>query len=260
MFSSSSNVDIPGKGIRLMAKTLHDWLSSDVERVRGKPMRWLSERYFFRDPMRPVYSDPAYFFPPADGILLYAMEVAPDEKIIDIKGRPYSLRTALRDPMFGKRCLVVGIFMTFYDVHVNRIPYAGRLCYRELDAIDTYNFPMIYVEKDILEELAPYTRRADYLMNNQRVVNRIFSIDLGQHYYVLQVADYDVDSITPFRLKQNQAFAQNERFSMIRYGSQVDLIVPLSERFTLKPMLGEGMHVEAGVDPLVRIEMKRDQY
>lgn len=61
-------------------------------------------------------------------------------------------------------------------------------------------------------------------------MNRIFSIELGQHCYVLQVADYDVDCITPFRLKQNQPFAQNQRFSQIRYGSQVDLILPLSPR------------------------------
>lgn len=237
-----------------MARPLHEWLQSDVARVRGKPMRWLSERYFFRDPARAVYSDTGYFFPPADGVVLYAKEAGPAEEIVDIKGRSYSLRNALRDERFDRRCLVVGIFMTFYDVHINRVPYAGRLCYRELDAIDTFNHPMIEVEKDLLEELAPYTRHAGYLFNNQRVVNRIFSIDLGQHYYVLQVADYDVDCITPFRLKQNQPFAQNERFSMIRYGSQVDLIIPLSGRYTYTPLLGAGMHVEAGVDPLVRID------
>jgi phosphatidylserine decarboxylase len=239
-----------------MAKTLHEWLQTDVARVRAKPMRWLSERHFFRDPSRAVYSDADYFFPPADGIVLYAKEVDPTGEIIDIKGRSYSLKSALRDPAFDKRCLVVGIFMTFYDVHVNRVPYAGRLCYREIDAIDTYNYPMIEVEKDLLEELAPFTRRAGYLFNNQRVVNRVFSLELGQHYYVLQVADYDVDCITPFRLKQNQVFAQNQRFSMIRYGSQVDLIIPLSGQYLYTPVLGAAMHVEAGIDPLVRITDK----
>ncbi|MEA3273993.1 MAG: phosphatidylserine decarboxylase [Pseudomonadota bacterium] len=236
-----------------MAKTLNEWLRTDVERVRSKPMRWLSERYFLRDPARAVYSDSHYFFPPADGVVLYAKEVAADAQIVQIKGRPYSLKTALRDESFDRVCLVMGIFMTFYDVHVNRIPYAGRLCYRELDPINTYNFPMIDVEKDLLEELAPYTRKAGYLFNNQRVVNRVYSIELQQHYYVLQVADYDVDCITPFRLKQNQVFAQNQRFSMIRYGSQVDLIIPLSERFDLITLLSAGMHVEAGVDPAVRV-------
>lgn len=240
-----------------MAKTLREWLESEVAAVRDKPMRWLSEQYFFRDPNRSIYSDSAYFFPPADGIILYADKFAPDQPIMDIKGRPYSLREGMRDAAYDRESLVIGIFMTFYDVHINRIPYAGRLCYRELDAIDTYNYPMLGVEQDLLEEFTPYTRNADYMFNNQRVLNRIFSIDLRQHYYVLQVADYDVDAITPFRLKQNQPFAQNQRFSQIRYGSQVDLIIPLSSEFEFTPLQQAGMHVEAGVDPLVRIAPRR---
>jgi phosphatidylserine decarboxylase len=70
------------------------------------------------------------------------------------------------------------------------------------------------------------------------------------------VADYDVDCIMPFKLKQNQPFAQNQRFSLIRYGSQVDLIIPLSDYYEFTPVLEAGMHVEAGVDPLVRISQK----
>lgn len=237
-----------------MAKLLQEWLDTDVAAVRDKPMRWISEQYFFRDPNRPVFSDNAYFYPPADGIILYAKEVEADEAIIDIKGQPYSLQTAMRDRHYDRRSLVIGIFMTFYDVHINRIPYAGRLCYRELDTIDTYNYPMINVEHDLLDQVTPYTRNADYLFNNQRVLNRIFSMDLRDDYYILQVADYDVDAITPFRLKQNQHFAQNERFSQIRYGSQVDLIIPLSQRYRYSPLIKPGMHVEAGLDPLVRIE------
>lgn len=236
-----------------MAKPLREWLDTDVANVRDKPMRWLSEQYFFRDPTRAIYSDPAYFFPPADGIILYSKQVDPAEAIIDIKGKSYSLREAMRDVVFNQPCLVIGIFMTFYDVHINRIPYAGNLCYKELDTIDTYNYPMIEVEKDILEEIIPYTRNAEYLFNNQRIINRIFNLELKQYYYVLQVADYDVDSITPFKLKQNQPFAQNQRFSQIRYGSQVDLIIPLSARYRFDPLLEVGLHVEAGIDPLVRI-------
>jgi phosphatidylserine decarboxylase len=237
-----------------MAKTLQEWLETDVAAVKDRPMRWISEQYFFRDPNRPVFSDNAYFYPPADGIILYVKEVEADQAIIDIKGRSYSLQTAMRNKSFDRRSLVIGIFMTFFDVHINRIPYAGRLCYRELDTIDTFNYPMIDVEHDLLEDVTPYTRNADYLFNNQRVLNRIFSMDLRDTYYILQVADYDVDAITPFRLKQNQHFAQNERFSQIRYGSQVDLIIPLSDRYNYRPLLDAGIHVEAGIDPLVRIE------
>ncbi len=73
---------------------------------------------------------------------------------------------------------------------------------------------------------------------------------------MLQIADFDVDSILPFELKQNRPFSQNKRFSQIRYGSQVDLIVPLSERFEFTPTQQTGMHVEAGIDTLIKITEK----
>jgi phosphatidylserine decarboxylase len=182
--------------------------------------------------------------------------VRADEAIVEIKGKSYSLRDALREQDFNHECLVIGIFMTFYDVHVNRVPYPGQLSYKELDPIDTYNHPMLDVEKHILQDLRIPTDTLEYLHHNQRMVNRIFSSELGQNYYVLQIADYDVDCITPFDLKQNQAAAQGERFSMIRYGSQVDLIVPLSPKFDFEVLQKPTYHVEAGLDPLIRITRK----
>lgn len=239
-----------------MAKTLHDWLEEDVQPFQDKSVAWLSQYHFFRDPIRPTYSDLSYFFAPADGIILYQQQVKPDEAIVEIKGKPYSLRDALREPEFNTECLVIGIFMTFYDVHVNRVPYPGQLSYKELDPIGTYNRPMLDVEKYILEDLRVPHETLEYLHENQRLVNRIVSSELGGPYYVLQIADYDVDCVTPFDLKQNQAAGQGERFSMIRYGSQVDLIVPLSARFDFELLQETGCHVEAGLDPLIKLTEK----
>ncbi len=242
--------------IIVMAKTLQDWLKTDVQPVQDKSVAWLSQHHFMRDPIRPTFSDLGCFFSPADGLILYQREVSPEEAIVEIKGKAYSLRDALRDPHFDAECLVIGIFMTFYDVHVNRVPYPGQLSYKELDPIDTYNHPMLDVEKHILQELRIPNETLEYLHHNQRMVNKIHSSELGLSYYVLQVADYDVDCITPFDLKQNQAATQGERFSMIRYGSQVDLIVPLSSRFDFTTLQNTGDHVEAGVDPLIKITRK----
>lgn len=239
-----------------MAKSLQEWVDTDVSKVRDKPMRWLSEEYFFRDPNRAVYSDSSYFFAPADGIILYADTYEADEPIVDIKGKSYSLQEAMRQEGYKKRSLVIGIFMTFYDVHVNRIPYSGRLSYQELDTINSHNLPMLDVEKSLIDTFTPNVSNAEYLFSNQRMLNTIFSMELGQEYYILQIADYDVDCITPFNLKQNRTFSQNQRFSQIRYGSQVDLIIPLSETLEYVPLLKTGMHVEAGVDPIVKIIRK----
>ncbi len=236
-----------------MAKTLEEWLETDVEAVRGASMRWLAEGHFFRDPMRAAYSEPSCFFAPADGIILYQRIVSPGERLVAIKGRDFTLREAMREPTYEHRSLVVGIFMTFYDVHINRLPYTGRISWRELEPIDTYNYPMLPVEKAILDELRIDLDEAEYLRNNQRMLNRVHASSLGLTYFVLQIADFDVDSITPFELKQNQPCGQNQRFSQIRYGSQVDLIIPLSERHEFQFLQRPGMHVEAGIDPLVRI-------
>jgi len=239
-----------------MARTLKDWLETEVQPFRDKSISWISQYHFFRDPIRPTYADPSYFFSPADGIILYQQTVHPDECIVEIKGRTYSLRDALRDPHYKSPSLVIGIFMTFFDVHVNRVPFPGQLSYRELDSIDTFNHPMLDVEKSILQDLRISTDLLEYLHHNQRVVNRIYSPELGQPYYLLQIADYDVDCITPFNLRQNQRVSQGERFSVVRYGSQVDLIVPLSSRFDFETVQKTGDHVEAGIDILIKLTEK----
>lgn len=241
-----------------MGKTIQEWIDTDVVAVRDKSVRWLSQYYFFRDPIRPVYSDSSYFFAPADGIILYQRRVRSDDRIVEIKGREFSLQDAMRDTSFDQECLVVGIFMTFYDVHVNRIPYAGRLSYKALDPIDTYNYPMLAVEHGLVHDRRVQMDQAPYLYNNQRMLNRVFAPSLRQHYYILQIADFDVNSILPFELKQNWPVDQNQRFSQIRYGSQVDLIVPLSGRWRFEFTQREGMHVEAGLDTLLRITLRRD--
>ena len=240
-----------------MAKTLRKWVEEDVRPFQEKSIAWISQFHFFRDPIRPTYSDLSYFFSPADGIIVYQQETEPGDPIVEIKGKSYSLRDALRDPHFDSPSLVIGIFMTFFDVHVNRIPYPGQLSYKELDPIDTYNHPMLDVEKSLFDDLRINTELMGYLNHNQRMVNRIYSSELGGPYYILQIADYDVDCITPFDLKQNQAAAQGERFSQVRYGSQVDLIVPLSSRFDFTLLQKTGSHVEAGLDPLIKLTEKK---
>jgi phosphatidylserine decarboxylase len=236
-----------------MAKSLKEWVDTDVTPIKAKPLKWISEEHFFRDPSRPMFSDDEYFFSPADGIIIYQREVQPADGIVDIKGKTYSLRSAMQDDAFDQPCFVIGIFMTMYDVHINRLPYAGCLSYKQLDAISTFNRPMLDIEHSLVDDLTIDHSKAEYLHSNQRMINRVYASDLRQYYYVLQIADYDVDCITPFQLNQNALVGQNQRFSQIRFGSQVDLIVPLAERYHWEPVQEMGAHVEAGIDPLIRI-------
>jgi phosphatidylserine decarboxylase len=239
-----------------MAKSLKEWVETDVALVKEKPLKWISEEHFFRDPSRPMFSDTEYFFAPADGIIIYQREVQPTDCIVDIKGKAYSLRSAMQDDAFDQPCLVIGIFMTMYDVHINRLPYAGFLSYKQLDAISTFNRPMLDIEHSLVDDLTIDHNKAEYLHSNQRMINRVYAPDLRMYYYVLQIADYDVDCITPFQLNQHAGVSQNERFSQIRFGSQVDLIVPLSKRYRWELVQETGTHVEAGIDPVIRIVRK----
>src|SRR5947199_10717387 len=105
-----------------MSRTLKDWVETEVQPFRGKSISWISQYHFFRDPIRPTYSDLSYFFSPAGGIILYQQTVRPDDCILPIKGRAYSLRDALRDPNYSSPNLFSAILMKFFDVDVNPEP------------------------------------------------------------------------------------------------------------------------------------------
>jgi phosphatidylserine decarboxylase len=114
---------------------------------------------------------------------------------------------------------------------------------------------MLAVEKDILrKKINP--ANMEYLKYNERMWNSIYSPSLDYTYYLIQIADEDVNVIAPFTNSQNDIFAQNERFSLIRWGSQVDLVLPLDDRFDFELCLDDAMHVQAGIDKLVHILIK----
>ena len=237
-----------------MAKTLEKWLSTDVAKSEKLGVTKLSTEFFFRDPPRPNYIDHEHFYSPADGVILYQKFINdPTEPIVEIKGINYTLQDAIGDPDYNKPSLVIGVFMSFYDVHINRVPYGGMIQYKRLDPIESTNKPMLAIEKDILNE-AINPDNLDYLKHNERMWNKFYSPSLDYSYYVLQIADEDVNVIAPFAPEQNHLFAQNERFGLIRWGSQCDLILPLDSRYTFELCQNDHMHVEAGLDKLVRIK------
>ena len=238
-----------------MAETLEDWLNGEVAELSKLPVGELSNTFFFRDPLRPTYIDNEHFYSPADGTILYQKMVIPGapccEGIIEIKGKNYTLQDVMGDKDYNKPSLVIGIFMSFYDVHINRIPYSGTIKYNRLEPIESTNKPMLAVEKDILNKVIN-PNNMDYLKYNERVLNTIYNSFLDYTYYIVQIADEDVNVIAPFK-QQGDLCTQNERFSLIRWGSQVDLVLPIDERFSFELLLKETMHINAGLDKLIKI-------
>ncbi len=132
-----------------MAEKLEDWLNGEVAELSKLPVGELSNTFFFRDPLRPTYIDSEHFYSPADGTILYQKLVMPGapccEGIVEIKGKNYTLQDVMGDKDYNKPSLVIGIFMSFYDVHINRIPYSGTIKYNRLEPIESTNKPMLAV-------------------------------------------------------------------------------------------------------------------
>jgi len=243
-----------------MAQYLEDWLEGEVAELSKLKVGELSNTFFFRDPMRPNYVDHRHFYSPADGTILYQKVVQnATDPIVEIKGMNYTIQDVLGDKTYDKPSLVIGIFMSFYDVHINRIPYPGILQYKGLDPIESTNKPMLAIEKDILNA-AINPNNLEYLKYNERMWNKIYSPQLDYTYYLVQIADEDVNVIAPFINDQNSPVSQNERFSLIRWGSQVDLVLPLDDRFNFDLVLENEMHVNAGLDKLVKINFNNDPF
>ena len=83
--------------------------------------------------------------------------------------------------------------------------------------------------------------------------NKIYCPSINYTYYLIQIADEDVNTTAPFVNHQHEMMEQNSRFSLIRWGSQVDLVLPLDERFDFELLLENEMHVNAGLDKLIKI-------
>lgn len=213
----------------------------------------MAAQHFVRDSVRPQFVDSSVFFAPADGVIVYQRRVQPDEPLVELQGQRYTLRDALRDSELDQPCLVIGIFMTTYDVHVNRVPYAGTLSYRALPQSHTQNRPMRQLEQQLVRGGSFASASADFLFTNERLLNTVHAPDLGIAYHLLQITDHDLTTIQPFELRQVRPVMQNQRLAQIRSGSHVDLILPLTSRWTYETLVPDHWHVEAGLDPLVRI-------
>ena len=236
-----------------MSQTIDEWIQS-IDKLRKIPYPKIQQGKFLRDPIRRMMINPEIFYSPADGIIMYQKIVDGDNDLLSIKGQQYTL-SDLMEKDFEEKCLVIGIFMTFYDVHVNRIPYGGMLKFRYLTPIVSTNKPMDDVENDILKHKIgkAYDAMGIYLKYNARMVNEIYIPELNYKYYLTQIADDEVNVISHFTTQQNQFFHQNQRFSFVRWGSQVELVLPIDKRFKFKTLVPQYHHVKGCLDALVKI-------
>ena len=150
---------------------------------------------FFRDPERTTPDRENIVVSPADGRVLFVKEVL-DEKFVNGKAK------------------LVSIFMSPLNVHVNRIPITGKVEYVK------------YIKGDYL---AAFEDKASE--RNERNEIGITSPD-GKVLFT-QVAGFVARRIVS-ELKVGDSVNIGNRFGMIKFGSRVDIIVPIEWQVKVK--------------------------
>lgn len=151
---------------------------------------------FFRDPKRVVPAEPGSIVSPADGRVIIA------EKVFDSR-------------FTGSETMKISIFMNLFSVHVNRVPASGRV----LKVI--YNpgrFFSANLDKASLE-------------NEQNAV--VAETPDGKVFVFNQIAGLVARRIV-CRLKDGMDITRGKRFGLIRFGSRLDVYLPLDSRITVR--------------------------
>lgn len=166
--------------------------------------------WFFRDPVRVPPPDGRLIFSPADGKVLSVTEVE--------EGR-----------YLRRRLCRISIFMSLFDVHVNRVPVAGRV--KEV-RYHPGRFLVGFAEKASLA-------------NEQNAV--VIEGKEGEEVLFVQIAGWVARRIVCY-LKGGEEVAAGDRMGLIRFGSRVDLYLPMDSEVLVK----EGQRVRGGESPVGR--------
>ena len=147
---------------------------------------------FFRDPIRTTPQDPALIVAPADGLVtMISCVPPPPELAADLSGE------------FTR----VSIFMSVFDVHINRSPIAGTI--RRVAYV-----PGKFLNAD-LDKASEDNERQHFLVEREDGVKIGFT----------QIAGLVARRIMAF-VKEGDQVAAGERIGLIRFGSRVDVFLP----------------------------------
>jgi phosphatidylserine decarboxylase len=162
--------------------------------------------FFFRDPERTPPAEAGAIVSPADGRIMEVVEESWGE-----------------NP--GRR---ISIFLSIFDVHVNRAPFGGRISGVEYRRGKFYGA----------------MRRRASAENEQNVIR--VATDHGEIVFK-QIAGWVARRIV-FWKSPGDTVTRGERVGMIRFGSRVDLWLPDRVEILVRP----GQHVGAGSSALAR--------
>ncbi len=188
---------------------------------------------FYRDPERQPPAGDNLVVSPADGEVLYVRESRGGALPVSTKqGRDYCLEELTKTPLKTGDAVVIGIAMSFLDVHVNRAPLAGRVVLKR-------HFPGKFGS----------LRRPEMVFENERATTIIRRDDM--EIAVVQIASRLVRQIVSF-VGEGQNVNLGQRIGVIRLGSQVDVVLPARAQLQVKVKVGD--RVRAGESVIAKFE------
>ena len=205
--------------------------------------------WFFRDPPRMAPESPG-ILSPADGTVVYVKRVEPGAEVIVIKqGVAAKVEDLMRED-FDQPKLVIGIFMSPFDVHYNRAPLDATVGFVKRHPARGRNVHMGPMHWRSLLGIEPRYEGSMHIVQNERAVTQFLANYKGGplSLYVVQIGALTVNGIDSY-VPSGQLIQRGATFGMIRIGSQVDLIVPWRKEFSV--MVRPGDFVKAGETILV---------
>lgn len=206
--------------------------------------------WFARDPARVPPDEPG-LLSPADGTIVYVRRVEPNEDVVVIKqGLAAKVGDIVREDVDAAK-IVIGIFMSPFDVHFNRAPIAARVDMIRRHPGRGSNAHMGAMHWRTLVGRAPHYENSVHIVRNERTVTRFTGTYRGRELglYVVQIGAKTVNGIDSY-FREGEHVGRGEKFGMIRIGSQVDLVVPAWP--DLEVLARPGQRVRAGETLLLR--------
>lgn len=190
---------------------------------------------FYRDPDRVSPEGENIIVAPADGVIKYVKHIDKGDVPCSSKGKEHvRLSEPLLSVLADGQGYLIGIGMTYLDVHVTRAAIDGKLTYVE-------HVPGCFIS--LKREDAPY--------RNERLIEIIendkYKIGL------IQIASRLVRRIVAY-VKEGDELAFGQRIGVITFGSQVDVVLPELKDLHIKVRLGE--QVYAGTSVIAEVGRK----
>jgi len=180
---------------------------------------------FYRDPIRTPPDNPNAIVSPADGKVIYIKKLESGTLLQSEKNKDVMILDELREKTISNQYLwQIGISMSFTDVHINRAPVAGQVT---------------MISKHPGKFLSLRKREAVNTNERQTLVIENGKLQIA----IVQIASRLVRQIQAF-IRQGDMVEKGQRIGIIKFGSQVDLFLPVELSCPLNISLGQ--HLVAG--------------